>query len=160
MLSRLTAGTSRLVDPVIGRYWIPAKATIWSKGATSRPASTARARVTVNRAAGSKFISKSSCGDVVVVLGAEVKLIVWFIVPRGMPKAETEDETDVTSRAALNGLDKDTVTWLMLFSVPVVGKTEKEVSWHAAGVIKNTYSSDRRYSEGSSSEREERRLLK
>ena len=64
----------------------------------------------------------------VVVLGAEVKLIVWFIVPRGMPKAETEDETDVTSRAALNGLDKDTVTWLMLFSVPVVGKTEKEVS--------------------------------
>jgi len=94
-----------------------------SKGAASKPASTANARVTVNSAAGSKFMLRSSVGDLVVDFGAVVKLVSWLIVPSGIPNDVTLDVTFVICRGALNGLSRVTVTWLTLFSFPVVDNT-------------------------------------
>ena len=97
--------------------------TMASRGAASKPASTASARVTVKSAAGSKFIFKLSSGDFVVDLGAVLKFVSSSIVPNGMPKELTFEATFVISRPALNGLERDTETWLTLFSFPVDGKT-------------------------------------
>lgn len=93
-----------------------------SRGATFRPASTANARVTVNRAAGSKFISKCRAGETVVDFGAQVKLASELMLPRTMPNAFTVDLTLVIAKGALKGLAIKTTTWLMLFW-PVVGNT-------------------------------------
>lgn len=74
----LTFGAS----PVMDRYLIPPSSTMPSNGATFKPASTARARVTVKREAGSKFKFKSRVGDCVVDLGADLKSVVVSIVPK------------------------------------------------------------------------------
>lgn len=99
-----------------------------SKGAGSNPASTASARVTVKSAAGSKFMLRSRSGDCVVECGADWKSVVVSITPKGMPCDVTVEDILVIRREAVNGLFKETVTWLMLFSRPVVGRTELELS--------------------------------
>lgn len=45
-----------------------------------------------------------------------------------MPCDVTVEDILVIRREAVNGLFKETVTWLMLFSRPVVGRTELELS--------------------------------
>lgn len=108
---------------VIERYRMPPSWTIPSKGVTSKPASTASARVTVKRAEGSKFIFRSRVGDCVVDLGADTKSVVVSMVPNGIPNVLTVDEILVIWSGALNGFTRETVTWLMLFARPVVGNT-------------------------------------
>ena len=105
------------------RYWIPPNLTIASIGAGSKPASTARTRVTVKSAAGSKFMLKLSSGDWVMELGTDSKSVSVSIVPKVMPWEATEDEIFLIRRGAEKGFLKDTVTWLILFSRPVVGRT-------------------------------------
>lgn len=101
---------------------MPPSFTMESRGATFRPASTDNARVTVNRAAGSKFIFKSRAGEAVVDFGAEVKLAIELMLPRTIPNAFTVDVTLVIANGALKGLAIETTTWLMLFWL-VVGNT-------------------------------------
>lgn len=108
---------------VIGRYSIPPSLTIWSKGATFKFASTASARVTVKRAEGSKFIFRSRVGDSVIDLGADIKLVFVCMVPNRIPNVLTVDEILVIWSGALNGLKRETATWLILFSRPVVDNT-------------------------------------
>ncbi len=108
---------------MVFEYSYPPNATIPSRGATSNPASTASARVTVNKATGSKFKFNGSAGEVVFDFPAELKLVEASIDPRGMPNAVTEDWIFVISRAAENGLAKSTVTSVMLFAIPVVDNT-------------------------------------
>ena len=102
---------------------MPPSCTIWSRGATFKPASTARARVRVNSAAGLKFMSRLSSGDGVVDLGRDVKSTTWLMLPRDIPNDVTVDETLVICKGALKGLASETVTWLILFSTPVLGRT-------------------------------------
>lgn len=78
----------------------------------------------VNSAAGSTFISNSKVGDFVVVLPEAVKLVLESMVPSVIPRHDTTDTMCVMPNAAVNGLTRSTVTWLMLFWRPVVGRTE------------------------------------
>jgi len=63
-------------------------------------------------------------GDCVVDLGIDIKLVVVSMVPNGIPNELTVDEILVMRSGELKGFERETVTWLMLFSRPVVGKTE------------------------------------
>lgn len=77
----------------------------------------------VNRAAGSRFMSKAKDGDVVVVLPPAEKFVVVLIVPKLIPWEITVDKILVMSRPEVKGLLTSTVTSLMLFCRPVVGRT-------------------------------------
>ena len=55
----------------------------------------------------------------------EVSLLSVLIVPRLMPKLETELLMRVTFRAAEKGLARETRTVEMLEAIPVVGRTGK-----------------------------------
>lgn len=70
---------------------------------------------------------KASCGDVVVDLPAEVKLVVVAMLPREIPCDVTVDVICVMARAAVKGLTRFTVTSLMLFATPVVGSTDSKL---------------------------------
>lgn len=96
-----------------------------SKGLTSRPASTAKARVTVNKELGSKFMFRGSVGEVVFCFPGELKLVEDEIVPSVIPKADTVDSIPVISRAAVKGLARLTVTSLILFVIPVDDNTDE-----------------------------------
>lgn len=98
-----------------------------SKGLTSRPASTAKARVTVNKELGSKFMFRGSVGEVVFCFPGELKLVEDEIVPSVIPKADTVDSMPVISRSAVQGLLKLTVTSLILLVIPVVDNTKNMV---------------------------------
>lgn len=77
---------------------------------STKASSTARARVTVNSAAGSKFMSRLSWRDCVVDLGTDVKSMSWLILLKDIPNDVTVDETLVIRKGALKGLASDTVT--------------------------------------------------
>lgn len=120
---KLASDSVETAGPVVIKYSYPPNKTIPSRGATSSPAFTARALVTVNRALGSRFIFNGRVGEVVFDFPAELKLVDVCIVPRVIPKADTMDWILVTSRAAVKGFAKLTVTSLILFVRPVVDKT-------------------------------------
>jgi hypothetical protein len=93
-----------------GRYVMPPSSTMLSRGATSKPASRASLLVTEKRVAGSKFMSRSKSGDVVVDLPGFVNLVLELMVPRVTPKAETVEEMLVISNGVVKGFARDTVT--------------------------------------------------
>lgn len=113
--------------PVVRRYWIPPNATMPSRATVLIPALIASSRVTVKREAGSKFILRSNGGDVVVELGNDLKFVAVLIVPNWIPNVWTVDVIPVMSNGALNGLTRSTVTRLMSFVRPVVGRTSRMI---------------------------------
>lgn len=81
-----------------------------SNGATFKPASTARSRVNVNKAAGSKFISRFNTGDVAEEFPGTSKSVGVSIVPKGIPNEDTEDLMCVICKSAVKGLFTVTCT--------------------------------------------------
>lgn len=113
-VKRLSRRTPRLMgDELVaaaGRYLMPPSSTIRSRGSTSKPASRASLRVREKRVAGSKFMSRSKLGDVVVDLPGLVNFVVELMVPRVTPKEDTVEEMLVISKGVVNGFAKETVT--------------------------------------------------
>jgi len=66
-----------------------------------------------------------------VDLGAEVKSTSSLINPNRIPKELTVEDIFVIWRGAENGFANSTVTWLILFSLPVVDRTV----WYSAQVV-------------------------
>ena len=69
---------------------------------------------------GCRFMSRSSSGEVVVALPSDVNASLDVIVPRIRPWEVTVDLMLVTPRSAVKGFARATVTWEMLFVIPVV----------------------------------------
>lgn len=113
-VNRLALRTPRLMGEELvaaaGRYLMPPRSTMLSRGATSKPASRASLRVTEKRVAGSKFMSRSKLGDVVVDLPGLLNLVVELMVPSVTPNAEIVEEMLVTSSGVVNGFANATVT--------------------------------------------------
>lgn len=115
--------------PVTFKYWYPPSWTIPSSCSVFKPASTAKARVTVKMELGSRFILSSSMGDCVVEFALDMKLVVESIVPKLIPNTETVDLIRLILRSAAKGLARATETSEILLRVSRAGsKTSRKIS--------------------------------